>query len=145
MTLKIFFYMLFMSLSGNSQADTLPKKLLPPCQKIPNCLSSETLEGKQFIQPFKIKGESNKAWSSLKAALNQQNRVVITHESADNIHAEVTSMIFKFVDDVDFCLDKENNAIHIRSASRTDHLDFGINHKRIEALRAQLQKANLIS
>ena len=145
MTLKIFFYMLFMSLSGASQADTLPKKLLPPCQEIPNCLSSETIESKHFIQAFKIRGESDKAWSSLKAALNQQNRVIITHESADNIHAEITSLIFKFVDDVDFCLDKENNAIHVRSASREGHIDFGINHKRIEALRAQLQKANLIS
>ncbi len=145
MTLKIFFYMLFMSLSGASQADTISKKLLPPCQEIPNCLTSETIESKHYIRPFKVKGEYGKAWSSLKNSLNQQSRVVITHESADNIHAEVTSLIFKFVDDIDFCLDKENNAIHVRTASRTGHIDFGINHRRIESLRAQLQKANLIS
>ncbi len=145
MTFKIFFYMLFMTLSGTSQADTLPKKLLPPCQEIPNCISSETQESKHFIQPFKIKGESDKAWSSLKDELNHQSRLIITHESADNIHAEVTSLIFKFVDDVDFCLDKENNAIHVRSASRTGHFDFGINHKRLESIRAALKKADLIS
>ncbi len=144
MTFKIFFYMLFMTLSGANQADTLSKKLLPPCQEIPNCLSSETPESKQYIEPFKIKGNSDKAWASLKDAINHQSRFSITHESADNIHAEATSLIFKFVDDIDFCLDKENNAIHVRSASRTGHIDFGISHKRIEALRVQLQKADLI-
>ena len=51
---------------------------------------------------------------------------------------------FSFVDDINVVLDTETNLIHIRSASRKGHSDFGVNRKRIEALRLQLQKAHVI-
>ena len=51
---------------------------------------------------------------------------------------------FSFVDDINVILDTDTNLIHIRSASRTGHSDFGVNRKRIEALRLQLQKAHVI-
>ena len=51
---------------------------------------------------------------------------------------------FGFVDDINVILDTDTNLIHIRSASRTGHSDFGVNRKRIEALRLQLQKAHVI-
>jgi uncharacterized protein (DUF1499 family) len=70
--------------------------------------------------------------------------MVITHETADTLHAEATSLVFRFVDDINVILDTETNLIHIRSASRTGHSDFGVNRKRIEALRLQLQKAHVI-
>ncbi len=145
MTFKILFYIIFMTFSGANHADSGSKKLLPLCRDSPNCVSSQTQDPKQFIAPFKIKGNTTEAWKALKGVLNEHSRITITRETPTNIHAEATSLIFQFVDDIDFILDTENKTIHIRSASRVGHSEFGVNHKRIEALRLQLQKDQLIS
>ncbi len=145
MTFKILFYIIFMTLSSANQADSGSKKLLTPCRDTPNCVSSQTQDPKQFIAPFKIKGSTTEAWQALKDILNQHSRMTITHETPTNIHVEVTSLVLHFVDDIDFILDAENKTIHIRSSSRVGHSEFGVNHKRIEALRLQLQKSQLIS
>ena len=141
MTFKIIFYIIFMTLST---ANSATEKKLPPCRDSPNCVSSQAEDAKHFIEPFKISGSPEEAWKALKEALNNQSRMVITHETADTLHAEATSLVFQFVDDINVVLDRDTNLIHIRSASRTGHSDFGVNRKRIEALRLQLQKAHVI-
>ena len=60
------------------------------------------------------------------------------------IHAEFTSRIFGFVDDLDLIIDSQQNTVHVRSASRAGHYDFGVNRRRVEKLRAHLKKTNLI-
>ncbi len=144
MTFKIFFYIILMTLSTINLANSATKKTLPLCRDSPNCVSSQAQDAKHFIEPFKISGDCNKAWKVLKEAINKQSRMVITHETADTLHAEATSLIFHFVDDINVILDTDTNVIHIRSASRTGHSDFGVNRKRVEALRLQLQKDHII-
>ena len=144
MTFKIFFYIIFMTLSTANQAASTSEKTLPPCRDSPNCVSSQAEDAKQFIEPFKISGSPEEAWQALKKAIDNHSRMVITHETADTLHAEATSLVFQFVDDINVVLDADMNLIHIRSASRTGHSDFGVNRKRIEALRLQLQKAHVI-
>ncbi len=144
MTFKILFYIIFMTLSTVNQANSESEKKLPPCRDSPNCVSSQAEDAKHFIEPFKISGSPEKAWKALKEALNSQSRMVITHETADSLHAEATSLVFQFVDDINVILDTDTNLIHLRSASRVGHSDFGVNRKRIEALRLQLQKAHVI-
>ena len=144
MTFKILFYIIFMALSTVYQAGSASEKTLPLCRDSPNCVSSQAQDDLHFIEPFKISGSPDKAWQALKKALNGQSRMVITHETADMLHAEATSLIFRFVDDINVILDTDMNLIHIRSASRIGHSDFGVNRKRIEALRVQLQKAHVI-
>ena len=144
MAFKIIFYIIFMTLSTANQTSSASEKKLPLCRDSPNCVSSQAEDAPHFIEPFRISGSSEKAWQALKKALNSQSRMVITHETADTLHAEATSLIFRFVDDINAILDADMNLIHIRSASRTGHSDFGVNRKRIEALRMQLQKAHVI-
>jgi uncharacterized protein (DUF1499 family) len=144
MTLKIFFYIIFMTLSTTNHAISASEKNLPPCRDTPNCVSSQAQDDKHFIEPFKIKGNAAEAWKVLKELINQQSRLVITHETVNRIHAEATSLVFQFVDDIDLIHDSHTNLIHVRSASRTGHSDFGVNRKRIETLRLQLQKAHVI-
>ena len=144
MTFKILFYILFMALNTANQANSESQKALPPCRDSPNCVSSQAQDAKHYIEPFKINGSPEEAWNELKKVLNGQSRMVITHETADTLHAEATSLVFQFVDDINVILDKDTNTIHVRSASRTGHSDFGVNRKRIEALRLQLQKAHVI-
>ena len=144
MTFKIFLYIIFMVFNTSNEAFSGSEKTLPLCRDSPNCVSSEARDAQHFIEPFKIKGHPEESWIALKKALMSQSRMVITHETDDTLHAEATSLVFRFVDDINVILDSQKKLINIRSASRTGHSDFGVNRKRIETLRLILQKANVI-
>ena len=144
MTFKIFLYIVFMTFTTANHAYSESQKKLPVCKDSPNCVSSQAQDAKHYIEPFKISDSPEKAWQTLKEAINNHSRMVITHETFNTLHAEATSLVFQFVDDINVVLDTDTNLIHIRSASRVGHSDFGVNRKRIEALRLQLQKAHVI-
>ncbi|MFA5018145.1 MAG: DUF1499 domain-containing protein [Methylobacter sp.] len=141
MTFKTILYIIVMTLSTATQASA---KQLPPCPSSPNCVSSQATDTDHAIAPFKIVGNVEEAWTALKKALISQSRTVITDETGDTLHAQATSLVFRFVDDVDAILDTDARLIHIRSASRTGYGDFGVNRKRVEMLRSQLQQAHVI-
>jgi uncharacterized protein (DUF1499 family) len=71
----------------------------------------------------------------LKAVLAGQKRTRIVAEQADYLHAECSSLVFGFVDDLEFQMDRLGRKIHVRSASRTGKYDFGVNRRRVEAIR----------
>ena len=53
------------------------------------------------------------------------------------LHAEFQSVLFKFVDDVEFVYEDASGMIHIRSASRVGYWDFGVNRRRVERIREE--------
>jgi uncharacterized protein (DUF1499 family) len=61
-------------------------------------------------------------------------RLSITVEQGNYLRAEVRSRVFRFVDDIEFLLDTEQQLIHVRSASRSGHSDFGVNRRRVEQI-----------
>ena len=73
--------------------------------------------------------------SRLKAVLADQKRTQLVAEEADYLHAECASLVFRFVDDLEFYLDRLGKRIHVRSASRAGKYDFGVNRRRVEAIR----------
>jgi Protein of unknown function (DUF1499). len=141
MTFKTILYIIVMTLSTATQASA---KQLPACPSSPNCVSSQATDADHAIAPFKIVGNVEEAWTALKKALISQSRTVITDETGNTLHAQATSLVFRFVDDIDAILDTDARLIHIRSASRTGYGDFGVNRKRVEMLRSQLQQAHVI-
>ena len=126
------------------QANAELVKKLPPCPESPNCVSSQASDAEHFVAPFKIIGKTEKAWVAMKQALRSQSRTVIVEETEDTLHAQATSRVFRFVDDIHVIIDADAGLMHIRSASRVGYGDFGVNRKRVEALRLQLQKAHVI-
>lgn len=132
-----------MSLSANSQS-SFPLNKLALCPDSPNCVSSQASDSDHYIEPFKIKGEEKEAWAVFQKVLSGQKRTVITETSSQSLHAEVTSLVFRFVDDVQAILDADAGLIHIRSASRVGYSDLGVNRKRVESLRQQLQQAGVV-
>jgi len=58
-------------------------------------------------------------------------RTVIVAQTDDYLHAEFTSGLFRFVDDVEFYVDSARYEIQFRSASRTGYSDLGVNRKRM--------------
>ncbi|MBL6988076.1 MAG: DUF1499 domain-containing protein [Methylobacter sp.] len=141
MQFRTIVYIIVMTLSTATQA---AEKQLPPCPNSPNCVSSQATDADHFITPFKIIGNVEQAWTALKTALLSQSRTEITSETGNTLHAQATSLVFRFVDDIDAVLDADAGIIHIRSASRTGYGDFGVNRKRVEMLRAQLQQVHVI-
>jgi uncharacterized protein (DUF1499 family) len=59
----------------------------------------------------------------------------------DYLHATFRSKFFHFVDDLE--LRKEGAVVHVRSASRVGHSDFGVNRKRVEMVRKHFENASL--
>jgi uncharacterized protein (DUF1499 family) len=58
--------------------------------------------------------------------------------ATDNyLHAEFTSAFFHFVDDVELYFEDATKTIHMRSAARSGYYDFGVNRKRLEAIKSQ--------
>jgi uncharacterized protein (DUF1499 family) len=143
---SFFYFFLLMTLMTPASVNAQPVNLLPACPNSPNCVSSQAnaTDTEHFIAPFKISGSVETAWAALQQALLQQSRTIITVKTDKVVHAEATSLIFRFVDDVDALLDVDAPLIHIRSASRTGYSDFGVNRKRMEALRKTLQQARVI-
>ena len=67
------------------------------------------------------------------------DRVTILEAGQENISAEFRSLL-GFVDDVEFQLDRENRAIHMRSAARVGYWDFGVNRRRLEGIKKRFEQ-----
>ena len=110
--------------------------LIRPCEKKPNCVSSKDQRKDFFIEPIDIIGSEEEAKKRLKSIVKGLPRTNIVEESESYIHSEFTSSLFRFVDDVEFLFDMEDQKIHVRSASRTGYGDWGVNRKRVEQIRS---------
>ena len=117
---------------------------LKPCPSSPNCVSTEATDSKHLLPPFKIKGSATVAWEELQKQVGHLPRTRIVVANSNYLHAECRSALFGFVDDLEFLLRPEQGDIAIRSAARTGFYDFGVNRKRIEALRTMLLNQGVI-
>ena len=112
---------------------------LAACPSSPNCVSSQAEDADHRIEPLAYEGDVTEAMARLKAAVATIPRTEIVKEDAAYLHVEATSLIFRFVDDVEFLFDTENQVIQVRSASRTGYSDLGANRARVESVRAALE------
>lgn len=110
-------------------------KLLP-CPNSPNCVSSLSDNDKHFIKPFDYKDSIENARQKLIDILENSRGVRLVKTKSNYLHAEFRSVIFRFVDDVEFYFPEKQPLIHVKSASRSGYYDFGVNRRRIEHLRA---------
>ena len=110
-------------------------KLLP-CPDSPNCVSSQSQDKKHFIEPIRYEGDQQQAMDRMIAVIQgmKRSRIVVVRD--DYIHAEFTSAIFRFVDDVEFYIDDKAKTIHMRSASRIGYSDLGVNRKRLDKIKS---------
>ena len=109
---------------------------LAPKNKKPNCVSSAVSTGKAAIKPLNVAGKSAQAWIALKEVIEAQPRMKVIAADDRTMHATDTTKWIKFTDDIEFLLD--GDVIHVRSASRIGYSDWGVNRKRVEAIREQL-------
>ena len=108
---------------------------LAPCPASPNCVSSQSTDKDHAVEPIPFSGTSAETMADLKKVLSGMPRTRIVTETDTYLHAEFTSALFRFVDDVEFWIDTNTSTVQLRSASRVGHSDLGVNRKRIEDLR----------
>ena len=114
---------------------------LNDCPNSPNCVSSSAKNNSHAIQAIEIKASNEEVRARLLTLIGKMTRSKIVIADDDYIHAEFTSLIFRFVDDVEFYFpasDDEITTIQVRSASRIGRSDFGVNRKRVEEFRTLL-------
>jgi len=143
-TIPIFVVLALMlaNCAANRQADANGKKgELAACPNQPNCVSSLSDGKGHFIAPLTYEGSMAEAKARLLSVLEQMKGIKIVSQTDTTIHAEFTSTVFGFVDDVDFRFDAADRRIDLRSASRVGYTDFGVNRKRIEEIRRRFQAA----
>ena len=131
--MSFFTYLSFMSLKA-PRLGVLNGRLRP-CPGTPNCVLSEEKGASTFIEPFAIRGDSQQAWKIVKEVVKQGGGR-IENATDEYLWATFRTTLWHFVDDLELRLDKKNNVIHVRSASRVGRGDMGMNRKRVEELRA---------
>jgi len=108
---------------------------LAPCPSSPNCVSSQSPDDAHRIAPLTYSGRAADAMKKLTAIIQTFPRTSVITVSDSYLHAEFTSAIFRFVDDMEFLVDDTVKVIHVRSASRMGYSDLGVNRKRVEEIR----------
>ena len=121
--------------TGNRPVDLgLKDGYLRPCPSSPNCVNSMVNEDEVHrIEPFR-----GVSLAELRELLQNEESVEIVTDHENYLHAEFTSLIMRFVDDVEFFSVAEEQVIHVRSASRLGSSDLGANRRRVEGLRTKL-------
>jgi len=124
---------------------------LAPCPGTPNCV--HTGHGSPEGTPAWVldpvwAAHAQEDASSLLDILEEgvhtlpRTRVIRRDSALDGdhyLHAEATSRIFRFVDDVELLLKPQEGVVIVRSASRVGHSDLGVNADRVESLRRYFQ------
>lgn len=114
-------------------------RTLPSCPSSPNCVSTQATDEGHAIAPFRYRKSRAEVKEALKAVVRALPRTKLVEEDESYLHYEFTSLLLRFVDDVEFAFDDEAKIIHFRSASRTGYGDFGVNRQRMEGLRSLLE------
>jgi uncharacterized protein (DUF1499 family) len=122
--------------SASCSADKqIPGRELPPCPASPNCVSSLEPSGAHHVEPFPYRGTQAEARARLIDAILSMPRAKMVVAEGNYLQVEFRSVVFRFVDNVEFLFDGGNKVIHVRSASRVGYYDFGVNRRRVEELR----------
>jgi len=140
-----FFMLVGLYLLGNmSQTGKAPGLVsghLSACSDTPNCVSSEIADDhSHYISPLRYPASMSEDTMELIKGVIQEVGGDIMAEEGAYIAATFTSTLFGFVDDVECRNDRGTHTIHLRSASRVGHSDFGTNRRRVTLISSLFNK-----
>jgi uncharacterized protein (DUF1499 family) len=108
---------------------------LAPCPGTPNCVSSLARDPMHAIAPIAYTGDLAAAKAALLNIVAEMPRSKVVADERDYMHVEFRSLVFRFVDDVEFAFDDTAKLIHFRAAARLGRGDLGVNRRRMERIR----------
>lgn len=113
-----------------------PDGPLAGCSGAPHCISSRATEPDRRVAPLRYTSRMHVAQRVLVDLVAELPGARIVRNEPGYVHAEITTPILRFVDDVEFEI-LPDSIIHVRSSSRIGYYDFQVNRERIETLRSQ--------
>lgn len=117
---------------------------LAPCPSSPNCVSSDASEHRHRVQAYRLSVDPGHAWQALRQVVADLARTRVIEESVDYLHVECRSMLWGFIDDLEFHLRPSSAEIAVRSASRLGYSDLGVNRRRVQRIRRILSTQNIV-
>ena len=90
------------------------------------------------IAPLALRGDGAATLARIRNIVSSMPGAVVVKSERDYIHAEFTTRVMKYTDDVEFWFDPAAGVVQVRSASRLGKGDFNANRTRVEAIRAAL-------
>lgn len=111
---------------------------LADCHNYPNCVSTQAANSEHHIDPIPYTLSAKETQRQLESIIRAMPRSRIVSSQTGYVHAEFSSLLLGFVDDVELSIDATENIIHFRSAARLGRSDFGVNRRRMEHIRQQL-------
>ena len=135
--------LLFLNMNAQPR-DTLASNSgrLAPCPESPNCVSSLAERESQRVEALVLPGDPMRAFDQIVAIIESMRGARLVTVDQGYIHAEFSSRVFRFVDDLELLYDHSIPGFQVRSGSRVGRSDLGANRKRVEALRTNLAAAN---
>ena len=115
-------------------------KNLKECPKKPNCVSTQTTQAEKKMEPIVYTQDLASIKKRIISVVGGQSRTKLVEESGNYLHFTFTSLLLRFVDDVEFLIDDSKKMIHFRSASRVGRSDLGANRKRMTELTGLIKK-----
>lgn len=138
----------FLAGTPRSTPGVVDGRLAPPSQT-PNSVSSQARlypghpqHDYATIAPLAFHGDGAAAMQQLTGLLEHTPRTIVVTRRSDYLYAQSSTALLGFTDDLEFWLDRPNQVIQVRSASRLGGKDFGVNRARVEALRARFEQVN---
>lgn len=121
-----------------------PGGRLAPPKRTPNCVSSQvdSADAGHAIAPIAFALAPAQAMENLRRVVAQMRGSTIVSGDHGYLYAEFRSRLMGFVDDVEFCVCEKERVIHVRSASRLGRRDYGVNRRRVEAIRVRFAAAS---
>jgi len=110
-----------------------------PCERAPRCAVSLTDPGPGGDSVAALVGgtDAEQAHDNLLAVLAGMRGYEILKDDGHYVHAEFTTPLVRYQDDVEFLI-RDDGRIDVRSSARIGWYDWETNRKRVEALRAAL-------
>ncbi len=117
---------------------------LASCPSTPNCVCSDDHDEVHRVAPYRLSVAPGEAWQGLRAVIDSLPRTHVVTATGEYLRVEFTSLIFRFVDDLELHLRPDQGIVAVRSASRVGYSDLGVNRRRVEEIRRLLRSRGVV-
>ena len=129
--------------AGRPGGGASPAALAPCPPDTRNCVSSLAPpdDRERHLPPLPYRGSRGDTERRLRGALATIPRLARRQGTEHHWRFEARSLVFRFVDDVEFLFDDDARVVHFRSASRVGRGDLGVNRRRMRRIAGAYARA----
>lgn len=104
------------------------------------CVSSSASKPSTQVAPIRYEGSRDAAREALVRIIGAMEGARIVTQTPDYLHAEFTTPLARFVDDLELLFPEGRREVEVRSSARLGVYDFDFNRERVEEIRARFEE-----